>query len=139
MNLILLAAASSATLTFQQALFAAIGTALTGLLTWLVSLATSWISSKIKDKNAAAILTSIMNITTNAVQATYQSYVESLKGTDAWTKEAQENALNRALNTIKAQLTEGATKFIKDNYGNVEDYIRTLIESILYQLKNKNK
>lgn len=139
MNLILLAAASNATLTFQQVLFTAIGTALTGLLTWLVSLATSWISSKIKDKNAAAILTSIMNITTNAVQATYQSYVESLKGTDAWTKEAQENALNRALNTIKEQLTEGATKFIKDNYGNVEDYIRTLIESILYQLKNKNK
>ena len=137
MNLILITAASSATLTFQQVLFTAIGTALTGLLTWLVSLATSWISSKIKDKNAAAILTSIMNITTNAVQATYQSYVEGLKGTDAWTKEAQENALNRALNTIKEQLTEGATKFIKDNYGNVEDYLRTLIESILYNLKNK--
>ena len=72
MNLILLAAASNATLTFQQVLFTAIGTALTGLLTWLVSLATSWISSKIKDKNAAAILTSIMNITTNAVQARHR-------------------------------------------------------------------
>lgn len=122
---------------FQEILFSAIGTILTGLLVWLVSIVTNWINSKIKDKNAAKILTSITTLVTNVVQATYQSYVEALKGTDAWTKKAQEEALNKALTTIKSQLNNEGIKFIEENYGNVEEYIKTLIESILYKLKNK--
>ena len=122
---------------FQEILFSAIGTILTGLLVWLVSIVTNWINSKIKDKNAAKILTSITTLVTNVVQATYQSYVEALKGTDAWTKKAQEEALNKAFTTIKSQLNNEGIKFIEENYGNVEEYIKTLIESILYKLKNK--
>lgn len=122
---------------FQEILFSAIGTILTGLLVWLVSIVTNWINSKIKDKNAAKILTSITTLVTNVVQATYQSYVEALKGTDAWTKKAQEEALNKALTTIKSQLNNEGIKFIEENYGNVEEYIKTLIESVLYKLKNK--
>lgn len=122
---------------FQEILFSAIGTILTGLLAWLVSIITNWINSKIKDKNAAKILTSITSLVTNVVQATYQSYVEALKGTDAWTKEAQEIALNKALTTIKSQLNSEGIKFIEENYGNVEEYLKTLIESVLYKLKNK--
>ena len=122
---------------FQEILFAAIGTILTGLLVWLMSIVTNWINSKIKDKNAAKILTSVTALVTNVVQATYQSYVEALKGTDAWTKEAQEAALNKALTTIKSQLNSEGIKFIEENYGNVEEYLKTLIESILYKLKNK--
>ena len=123
---------------FQEILFSTIGTILTGLLAWLISIITSWISTKIKDKNATKMITTILTIVTNAVQATYQSYVEALKGTNAWTKEAQEKALKMALATIKSQLTKGAINFIENNYGNVEDYLKTLIESILYKLKNKN-
>lgn len=122
---------------FQEILFSAIGTILTGLLAWLVSIITNWINSKIKDKNAAKILTSVTALVTNVVQATYQSYVEALKGTDAWTKEAQEAALNKALTTIKSQLNNEGIKFIEENYGNVEEYLKTLIESVLYKLKNK--
>ena len=122
---------------FQEILFSAIGTILTGLLVWLVSIVINWINSKIKDKNAAKILTSITTLVTNVVQATYQSYVEALKGTDAWTKKAQEEALNKAFTTIKSQLNNEGIKFIEENYGNVEEYIKTLIESILYKLKNK--
>ena len=122
---------------FQEILFSAIGTILTGLLVWLVSIVTNWINSKIKDKNAAKILTSMTTLVTNVVQATYQSYVEALKGTDAWTKKAQEEALNKAFTTIKSQLNNEGIKFIEENYGNVEEYIKTLIESILYKLKNK--
>lgn len=124
---------------FQDILFSALGTIVTGLLAWIVSAATSWISTKIKDKNAAKILLSITTLVTDAVQATYQSYVEGLKGTNAWTKEAQERALNMALDTIKKQLTQESVKFISENYGNIEEYLKTLIESILYKLKNKNK
>ena len=122
---------------FQEILFSAIGTILTGLLAWLVSIITNWINSKIKDKNAAKILTSVTALVTNVVQATYQSYVEALKGTDAWTKEAQEAALNKALTTIKSQLNSEGIKFIEENYGNVEEYLKTLVQYVLYKLKNK--
>lgn len=120
----------------QGILFTALGTLVTGLLAWLTSFLTSWINSKIKDKNAAKILNSIVSLTTDAVQATYQSYVEALKGTDMWTAEAQETALNKALDTIKKQLTLESKEFITKNYGDIEVYLKTLIESILYQLKN---
>ena len=122
---------------FQEILFSAIGTILTGLLVWLVSIVTNWINSKIKDKNAAKILTSITTLVTNVVQATYQSYVEALKGMNKQKKKAQEEALNKAFTTIKNQLNNEGIKFIEENYGNVEEYIKTLIESILYKLKNK--
>lgn len=120
---------------FQEILFSTIGTILTGLLAWLISMITSWISTKIKDKNAAKMITTILTIVTDAVQATYQTYVEALKGTDAWTKEAQEKALNMALTTIKKQLTQESAKFITENYGNIEEYLKTLIEAVLYKLK----
>lgn len=120
---------------FQEILFSTIGTILTGLLAWLISMITSWISTKIKDKNATKMITTILTIVTDAVQATYQTYVEALKGTDAWTKEAQEKALNMALTTIKKQLTQESAKFITENYGNIEEYLKTLIEAVLYKLK----
>ncbi len=120
---------------FQEILFSTIGTILTGLLAWLISIITSWISTKIKDKNATKMITTILTIVTDAVQATYQTYVEALKGTDAWTKEAQEKALNMALTTIKKQLTQESAKFITENYGNIEEYLKTLIEAVLYKLK----
>lgn len=120
----------------QGILFTALGTLVTGLLAWLTSFLTSWINSKIKNNNAAKILNSIVSLTTDAVQATYQSYVEALKGTDMWTTEAQKTALNKALDTIKKQLTLESKEFITKNYGDIETYLKTLIESILYQLKN---
>ena len=120
---------------FQEILFSTIGTILTGLLAWLISIITSWISTKIKDNNAAKMITTILTIVTDAVQATYQTYVEALKGTNAWTKEAQEKALNMALNTIKKQLTQESAKFITENYGNIEEYLKTVIDSVLYTLK----
>lgn len=120
----------------QSILFTALGTLVTGLLAWLTSFLTSWINSKIKNNNAAKILNSIVSLTTDAVQATYQSYVEALKGTNMWTTEAQKTALNKALDTIKKQLTLESKEFITKNYGDIETYLKTLIESILYQLKN---
>ena len=81
-------------------------------------------------------LYALINAPVNAaVKATYQSYVEGLKGTDAWTKEAQEKALQMALETAKAELTAGAKAYIEKYHGDINKYIATLIESILYDLK----
>jgi hypothetical protein len=103
------------------------------------TVAINWLNSKIKNKELAAFAATILTVVTAAVKATYQSYVESLKGTDAWTKEAQEKALQMALETAKNELTIGAIDYIKEQHGDVDSYLKTLIESVLYDLKNGKK
>lgn len=124
---------------FQEILFSALGIIITGLATWGTSVLVTWLNSKIKNKELAAFAATILNIVNAAVKATYQSYVEGLKGTDAWTKEAQEKALQMALDTVKSELTTGAIAYIQEQHGDVDTYIKTLIESVLYDLKNTNK
>lgn len=124
---------------FQEILFSALGVIITGLATWGTTVAINWLNSKIKNKELAAFAATILTVVSAAVKATYQSYVEGLKGTDAWTKEAQEKALQMALDTVKEELTVGAINYIKEQHGDVDAYLKTLIESVLYDLKNGKK
>ena len=121
---------------FQEILFSALGIIITGLATWGTTVLVNWLNSKIKNKELAMFAEMILTVVNSAVKATYQSYVEGLKGTDAWTKEAQEKALQMALEAAKAELTVGAIDYIKEQHGDVDSYIKTLIESVLYDLKN---
>lgn len=124
---------------FQEILFSAIGVIITGLATWGTTVLINWLNSKIKNKELAALAATILTVITSAVKATYQSYVEGLKGTNAWTKEAQEKALQLALETAKEELTTDALAYIQEQHGDIDKYIKTLIESVLYDLKNGNK
>lgn len=120
-------------------LFSVLGIILTGLASWGTSVLIKWLNSKIKNKELAAFATTIVTVINNAVKATYQTYVESIKGTDLWTKEAQERALQMALETAKSELTTEAIAYIEKQHGDVEKYLVTLIESSLYDLKNQLK
>lgn len=124
---------------FVPYILPAIGTALGGLFSWLLAMGIKWITSKIKNKEVAGLVATIMTVCGNAVKATYQSYVESIKGTDGWTKDAQQKALDIALETAKAELTIEALAYIKEQHGDIDVYLKTLFESILYDLKNGNK
>ena len=114
----------------------ALGILVSGMATWLTTVVVKWFNSKIKNKEVAALMESILLITGDAVKATYQTYVEGLKGTNAWTKEAQEKALYETLNTIKATLSVDALAFLEARHGNLDEYLKTLIHSVLYDLKN---
>ena len=120
-------------------LFSVLGIILTGLASWGTSVLIKWLNSKIKNKELAAFATTIVTVINNAVKATYQTYVESIKGTDLWTKEAQEHALQMALETAKSELTTEAIAYIEEQHGDIEKYLVTLIESSLYDLKNQLK
>lgn len=124
---------------WTEILFSVLGIILTGLASWGTSVLIKWLNSKIKNKELAAFATTIVTVINNAVKATYQTYVESIKGTDLWTKEAQERALQMALETAKSELTTEAIAYIEEQHGDVEKYLVTLIESSLYDLKNQLK
>lgn len=120
----------------MEIIFSAIGVIITGLASWATTVLVKWLNTKIKNKELASFSETVITIVTNAVKCTYQSYVEGIKGTDQWTKEAQEKALQLALETAKKELTTNAVKYIENQHGDIDNYIKTLIESILYDLKN---
>ena len=124
---------------FLPYLVPAIGTALSGLLAWAITALIGFINSKVKNKELASLLETIVVIATNAVKATYQSFVESIKGTTAWNEETQEKARQMTLNTIKSELSVEAIAYIQEKHGDIDKYLLNLAESILYDLKNKPK
>lgn len=124
---------------WTEILFSILGVILTGLASWGTTVLIQWLNTKIKNKELAAFAATILTVVNSAVKATYQSYVEGLKGTNAWTKEAQEKALQMALETAKEELTTEALAYIQEQHGDIDQYIKTLIESVLYDLKNGKK
>jgi hypothetical protein len=122
---------------FLPYLVPAIGTALSGLLAWAITALIGFINSKVKNKELASLLETIVIISTNAVKATYQSFVESVKGTTEWNEETKEKARQMTLNTIKSELSVKAIAYIQEKHGDIDKYLLNLAESILYDLKNK--
>lgn len=123
---------------WQSIIIQIVSLVLAALGAWVLAKVKSLINTKIKNEKARALLDSATTVVSNVVKATYQTYVESIKGTDAWTKAAQEKALQDAVTAARSQLSEEVEKYISDNFGDVETWIKSLIETTLYNLKNKS-
>lgn len=122
---------------WQSIIIQIISLVLAALGAWVLAKVKSLINTKIKNEKARALLNSATTVVSNVVKATYQTYVESIKGTDAWTKAAQEKALQDAVTSARSQLSEEVEKYISENFGDVETWIKSLVETTLYNLKNK--
>ena len=96
----------------------------------------AWLNTKIKDENAKQQLTVATDIVTNAVRSVFQTYVETLKKNGTFDKESQKVALIKAKNDALAQMTDETKEYITKNYGNLETWIITQIESTINILKN---
>ena len=108
---------------------------LTSLAAWGVACFKSWLATKIKDKKALSIVSGILDVITTSVKVTYQTYVETIKGTDMWTEAAQKSAMNSALEMAKQTLDSESKEFIMNNYGDLDKYLIAKIESTIYDLK----
>lgn len=120
---------------FYAILWTAVGTAVTGLISWLTIVITNFFNSKIKDKKMAKIATDITVIITNAVQTVFQTFVDVMKKAGTFNAEAQAEAKERALAIINSQLTPELKEYISNNFGDVQEYLKNRIESIIYSLK----
>lgn len=110
---------------------------LTSLATWLSGMLISWLNAKLKDTKAQRYINDLYRIMEESVKSTYQTYVDGLKGTEAWTKKAQLHALNMALEAGKTKLSAEAVTYVSENFGDLDNYLTNLIEAIIYDLKNK--
>ena len=112
------------------------------LLGVLTAFIVGWIKSKINNVNAKtnnellkSTLDTVETIVVNAVIATNQTYVDSLKEQNAFDLEAQKKAFQKTYDVVMASLTEdtknGLTKLTTD----LNLYITEMIEAKTKQLK----
>lgn len=97
----------------------------------------AWLNAKIKDENAKQQLTVATDIVMNAVRSVFQTYVETLKKNGIFDKESQKVALIKAKDDALAQMSDEIKDYITKNYGDLETWITTQIESTINILKNK--
>lgn len=96
-----------------------------------------WINQKIKDERTRTILTGLTAIVERVVRSVTQTYVDSLKRDGKFDQEAQLNALELAKSAILTELNNETKTFIETNYGSVDGFITTQIESTINLLKRK--
>lgn len=107
----------------------------TGIASLIVAKVSQWLNAKIKDKKLAEAMTQILSIAENCVKEVFQTFVDSLKKEGKFDKEKQQEAFDKCKEKIKSQLSLELLQFIQDNFGDVENYIGSLIESTIYSLK----
>lgn len=67
----------------------------------------------------------------NAVLSVSQVYVDSLKASGAFTKEAQTEAKEKAVERAKSLITEESKKAIIILYGDFDSYLDSMIEAVV--------
>ena len=65
----------------------------------------------------------------DAVAATTQTYVDDLKKSGSFDKDAQLHALAMSLSTLLGSLSQGAKDYIQKNFGDAETYLTGRIEA----------
>ena len=106
------------------------------LITWGGTELIKFIKTKTKNEKATEYLTLATQIVTNAVKVVFQTYVESLKNSGNFTKEAQIEALTKAKNIVLSQIGSDVKNYISDNYGDFNNWLEIQIESTINSLKN---
>jgi hypothetical protein len=101
------------------------------ILTYAGTQLNEWLKTKKLDKYAN-ILKENVEIAIKDVQATF---VDELKGTEKWTDESKELALQMAKDKAIYTLTNSAYEALKMANGDFDEYLTTLIEAKLYDLK----
>lgn len=116
-------------------LWSALGAIVTAFIGWFTTTAIIWLNKKIKDKDIQRWSTAVAEIIFNAVQCVQQTFVDSMKKAGKFDKAAAEEAKAKCMEIIKGQLTEELRKYITDNFGDMEAWLSTQIESVICSFK----
>ena len=103
--------------------------ALTVIFGWGINKAASIANSYVHNQFVQHCIQNAANAFSNAVSDINQTYVDSLKEQDKFDEEAQKRAFADALATAKRSLTNETILFIKETFGDVDAYLKPMIES----------
>lgn len=118
-----------------QIILGVIGIVLTGL----GALITYLINKYVKDNTAKNILNSLLQLVKNSVLEIQQTYVDSLKKQGKFDIVAQKIALDKCYDTITINMPKNIENWLRENYSDVEGFIKGLIESQIGLLKIGSK
>lgn len=106
------------------------------LISFLGVKLTEWLNTKIKNEKGQALIKKATDIVLNALRCVFQSYVEALKKSGDFDQKAQIYAFNLAKDIALKQLGDDAKDYIAQNYGDLEEWLKTEIEASINLLKN---
>ena len=128
--------------TFINYMIPAIGTALGTLLSALFAYLIVYINKKkqallenSKSEIEKKYIEKISKTITDCVIATNQTFVETLKKENAFTKEAQEEAFQKTITNVISILSEDCIEYLESITSDITVYLRNKIEAEV----NKNK
>lgn len=102
---------------------------LTAYVVKYINIKSEELTNKAKNETADKYIKMLTETITDCVIATNQTYVESLKKKDAFTKEAQEEAFKKTYEAVMLVLTDDAKVYLTEVYGDLTAYITMKIEA----------
>ena len=87
------------------------------------------LEQRIENEKAKEYLDMLETTITDCVIATTQTYVQALKDKNAFTIEAQKEALRRTYTAVMGILTEDAKEYLNKSVADLESYILSKIEA----------
>ena len=99
---------------------------------YLTSALSAWAKDKavnVENTIIAGYLTDITEVITDAVTATTQTYVDSLKAQGAFDEAAQKEAFTKTKEVVVSLLAQDAIEFITNMYGDIDLWLKTKIEA----------
>lgn len=108
------------------------------LLTTITAFLIYWINAKIqeikkvtKSELADKYLDLLNETIADCIEATNQTYVDSLKAQGGFGKEEQKIAFNKTFEAVKAIISADGKKYLGEAIGDIEIYISNRIESYI--------
>jgi hypothetical protein len=98
-------------------------------LTYLIGVKIKELKQKIDNETASKYLDMLNTTIQNAVLATTQTYVDSLKNAGEFNIEAQKEAFRLTYDAVMKVLTDDAVKYLTMAIGDLEIYITNQIEA----------
>lgn len=105
--------------------------AISSFLIALIRQQTAKIEDKIKDDRVKRLIEIAEGVVSQAVTSVTQTYVDGLKKDGIFDTDAQKEAFEMSKDKIYMLLTTDTLQAVKDNYGNVEEWINTKIEETI--------
>lgn len=106
-----------------------------GYLIKYISAKTVEIDNTVKNENASNIIKEAEKAIVSAVDYTSQTFVDALKEANAFDVEKQKEALDKALKKSLKMMSGTTIDFLKNTYGDVNEWITTRIEETIKQNK----
>ena len=124
-------------MTINQILLIFLTAAFTALGAWLGKKITAFLDKHIENKEVRDVIVNMISKIKDVVKAGYQTYIGALKDQNLFDKAAQENALNKAVESVMVSMPDTTKELIAANFGDVKQWVVDKIEAYLYDLKNK--